>query len=53
MAIYECNWYDAPIIFRKMIIMFQIRMQTPVVVHAKPFYELNFAQLGIVSLLLA
>lgn len=48
-AIYDCDWYSAPIAFRKMVLMFLIRCHKPTLVHAKPFYELNLAQLTNVS----
>lgn len=48
-AIYECDWHSAPIPFRKMVLMFLSRCKTPIIIHAKPFYKLNLAQLAQVS----
>lgn len=44
-AIYECNWYTAPIPFKKLVYMFMIRCKKPITVAAEPFYKLNFALL--------
>ena len=48
-AIYDCRWYDAPIRFRKLMITFLIMCKRPIVIHAKPFYELNLEQLSSVG----
>lgn len=45
-AIYECDWYSSPMPFKKLVLMFLIRCRKPIIVHAKPFYQLNLALLA-------
>lgn len=49
-AIYECDWYSSPLPFKKLVLMFLIRCRKPIIVHAKPFYQLNLALLAHVRL---
>lgn len=49
-AIYECYWDDAPIRFKKLMLLFQIRCERPLIVDLKPFFALNLELLLRVSL---
>lgn len=35
------NWTDAPLKYRKLMLMFMIRCSHPMTVHGKPFYSIN------------
>lgn len=41
-AIYDSNWYEAEVRFRKLVLMLLTRSMTPAMIDAKPFYELDF-----------
>lgn len=45
-AIYECNWYSAPLQFKKLLLMFMLRCRKPVIVRGKPFYKLDLELLA-------
>lgn len=41
-AAYDCEWYAAPIPFRKLILMLLIRCGRESKMDAKPFFEMDF-----------
>lgn len=49
-AAYECEWYAAPVPFRKLILLLLIRCGRPSKLSC-PFFEMNFVLLGKVGLL--
>lgn len=44
-AAYNCEWYSAPIPFRKLILMLLIRCGRESKLEAKPFFEMDFVLL--------
>lgn len=48
-AIYDCDWYSAPLPFRRLVLMFMVRCKKPITVRAKPFYTMNLLLLSRVS----
>lgn len=50
-AIYECDWHSAPMEFRTLVLMFLQRCKKPIIVSAKPFYEISSTQLAKVNLI--
>lgn len=48
-AAYDCNWLSGSLEFKKLLLMFLIRCQKPIIVEARPFYLLNFMLLARVS----
>lgn len=48
-AIYDCDWYSAPLPFKRLVLMFMVRCKKPITVRAKPFYTMNLLLLSRVS----
>lgn len=41
-AAYNCQWYEAPLPFRKLVLMLLIRSTVEVKLDAKPFFEMDY-----------
>lgn len=49
-SLYDCNWMDAPLKFKKILLLFMLRSQRHLEIDAKPFYEANlfmFTNVGV------
>lgn len=49
-AAYDCEWYAAPIPFRKLVLMLLIRCSRESTMDARPFFDMDFVLLAKVGM---